>query len=92
MVLGGFRSFLVLVLTTKTKESRMVYLAQFCKKKNKKKAEWYKSLNPEEKEKLLSGRAKWYKTLDPTDKDKIISQVQANKEAHRNSVQRDLVH
>ena len=49
-------------------------------------------MNPEEKEKLLSGRAEWYKTLDPTDKDKIISQVQANKEAHRNSVQRDLVH
>ena len=37
MVLGGFRSFLVLVLTTKTKESRMVYLAQFCKKKKTKK-------------------------------------------------------
>ena len=29
------------------------------------------SLNPEEKEKLLSGRAEWYKTLDPADKDKI---------------------
>ena len=60
--------------------------------KNKKRADWYKSLNPEEKEKLLSGRAKWYKTLDPADKDKIISQVQANNEAPRNSVQRDLVY
>ena len=60
--------------------------------KNKNKTDWYKSLNPEEKEKLLSGRAKWYKTLDPADKDKIISQVQANKEAHGNSVQRDLVY
>ena len=42
-----------------------------------KRAAWYKSLNPEEKEKLLSGRAEWYKTLDLADKDKIISQVQA---------------
>ena len=49
-------------------------------------------MNPEEKEKLLSGRAEWYKTLDPADKDKIISQVQANKEAHRNSVQHGLDH
>ena len=49
-------------------------------------------MNPEEKEKLLSGKAEWYKTLDPADKDKIISQVQANKEAHRNSVQHDLDH
>ena len=55
-----------------------------------KRAEWYKSLNPEEKEKLLSGRAEWYKTLDPADKDKITSQVQANKETHRNLVQLDL--
>ena len=30
-------------------------------------------MNPEEKEKRLSGRAEWYKTLDPADKDKIIS-------------------
>ena len=57
-----------------------------------KRAEWYKSLNPEGKEKLLSGRAKWYKTLDPADKDKILSKVQANKEARRNSVQYDLDH
>ena len=49
-------------------------------------------MNPEEKEKLLSGRAEWYKTLDPADKDKITSQVQANKETHRNSVQLDLDH
>ena len=60
--------------------------------KQKKKTEWYKSLNPEEKEKLLSGRSEWYKTLDPAGKDKIISQVQANKEAHRNSVQHGLDH
>ena len=46
-------------------------------------------MNPEEKEKLLSGKVEWYKTLDPADKDKIISQVQANKEARRNSVQHD---
>ena len=32
-----------------------------------KRAEWYRSLNPEKKEKLLSGRAEWYKTLDPAD-------------------------
>ena len=57
-----------------------------------KRAEWYKSLNPEEKEKLLSGRAEWYTTLDPADKDKIISQVQANKEAHRKFFQCDLVY
>ena len=55
-------------------------------------AEWYKSLNPEEKEKLLPGRAEWYKILDPAGKDKIISQVQANKEVHKNSVQHDLDH
>ena len=30
--------------------------------------------------------------VDPADKDKIISQVQANKGAHRNSVQHDLDH
>ena len=49
-------------------------------------------MNPEEKEKLLSGRAEWYKTLDPADKGEIISQVQANGEAHRNLVQHDLDH
>ena len=58
----------------------------------KKRAEWYRSLNPEEKEKLLSGRAEWYKTLDPADEDRIISQVQAYREAHRNSVQHDIDH
>ena len=58
----------------------------------KKRAEWYRSLNPEEKEKLLSGRAEWYKTLDPADEDRIISQVQADKEAHRNSVQHNIDH
>ena len=50
------------------------------------------SLNRKEKEKYLSGKAEWYKTLDPADKDKIISQVHANKEAHRNSIQHDLDH
>ena len=49
-------------------------------------------MNPEEKEKILSGRAEWYKILDPAGKDKIISQLQANKEAHRNSFQHDLDH
>ena len=48
-------------------------------------------MNPEEKEELLSGRAEWCKTLDTAGKDKI-SNVQANKEAHRNSVQHDLDH
>ena len=64
-----------------------------------KRAEWFNSLNSaqkhkraEEKEKLLSGRAEWYKTLDPADKDKIISQVQAIKEAHRKSIQCELVY
>ena len=47
-------------------------------------------MNPDKRGKLLSGKAEWYKTLDPVDKDKIISQVQANKEAHRDSVQHDL--
>ena len=60
--------------------------------KKQERAEWYKSWNPEEKEKLLSGRAEWYITLDSADKDKVISQVQAKKEAHRNSVQHDLDH
>ena len=49
-------------------------------------------MNPEEKEKLLPGRAEWYKILDPAGKDKILSQVQANKEVHKNSVQHDLDH
>ena len=40
----------------------------------------------------MSGRAEWYKILDPADKDKIISQVQAHKKAHRNSVQHNLDH
>ena len=39
----------------------MVYFAKFCTKTKKSR---YKSLNPEEKEKLLCGRAEWYKTLD----------------------------
>ena len=47
-------------------------------------------MNPKEKGKILSGRAEWYKKLDLADKDKIISQVQANKEVHRSSIQHDL--
>ena len=78
--------------TVKKKKREQNGLTRSILQKKQKRAEWYKSLNPEEQEKLLSGRAEWYKTLDPADKDKIISQVQTNKEAHRNSVQRDLVY
>ena len=79
-------------LDTAQKQKRAEWFNSLNSAQKQKRAEWYKSLNPEEKEKLLSGRAEWYKTLDPADKDKIISQVQANKEAHRNSVQHDLDH
>ena len=72
--------------------SREIWYKSLDTAQKQKRAEWCKPLNPEEKEKLLSGRAEWYKTLDLADKDKIISQVQANKEAHRNSVQHDLDH
>ena len=72
--------------------SRAVWYKSLDTAQKQKKAELYKSLNPEEKEKLLSGRAEWYKILDPAGKDKITSQVQANKEAPRNSVQHDLDH
>ena len=34
------------------------------------KATWYKSMDPAEKEKLLSHRAEWYKSLDPKEKEK----------------------
>ena len=78
------------ICVQKRKRAQWFILLNFAQKQ--KRAEWYKSLNPEEKEKLLCGRAEWYKTLDPADKDKIISQIQTNKEAHRNSVQCDLVH
>ena len=50
------------------------------------------SLSEKKMETFFSGRAEWYITLDPADKDKIISQVQAHREAHRNSVQHDLDH
>ena len=79
-------------LDTAQKQKRAEWFNLLNSAQKQKRAEWYKSLNPEEKEKLLSGRAEWYKTLDPVDKDKITSQVQANKEAHRNSVQHDLDH
>ena len=79
-------------LDTAQKQKRAEWFNSLNSAQKQKRAEWYKSLNPEEKEKLLSGRAEWYKTLDPADKDKITSQVQANKEAHRNSVQHDLDH
>ena len=74
------------------KKKRAEWFNSLNSAQKQKRAEWYKSLNPEEKEKLLPGRAEWYKILDPAGKDKIISQVQANKEAHRNSVQLDLDH
>ena len=79
-------------LDTAQKQKRAEWFNLLSSAQKQKRAEWYKSLNPEEKEKLLSGRAEWYKTLDPADKDKITSQVQVNKEAHRNSVQHDLDH
>ena len=79
-------------LDTAQKQKRAEWFNSLNSAQKQKRAEWYKSLNPEEKEKLLSGRAEWYKTLDPAGKDKIISQVQADKEAHRNSVQHDLDH
>ena len=79
-------------LDTAQKQKRAEWFNFLDSAQKQKRAEWYKSLNPEEKEKLLSGRAEWYKTLDPADKDKIISQVQANKEAHRLSVQDNLDH
>ena len=74
------------------KKKRAEWFNSLNSAQKQKRAEWYKSLNPEEKEKFLPGRAEWYKLLDPAGKDKIISQVQANKEAHRNSVQLDLDH
>ena len=79
-------------LHTAQKQKRAEWFNFLDSAQKQKRAEWYKSLNPEEKEKLLSGRAEWYKTLDPADKDKITSQVQANKETHRNPVQLDLDH
>ena len=78
-------------LTNLSNAGRQKVMAKH-KSQKQKRAEWYKSLNPEEKEKLFSGRAEYNKTLDPADKDKIISHVQVNKEVHRNSVQHDLDH
>ena len=79
-------------LDTAQKPKRAEWFNSLNTAQKQKTAEWYRALNPEEKEKLFSGRAEWYKTLDPADKNKIISQVQASKEAHRNSVQYDLDH
>ena len=79
-------------LDTAQKQKRAERFNSLNSAKKQERAEWYKSWNPEEKEKLLSGRAEWYITLDSADKDKVISQVQAKKEAHRNSVQHDLDH
>ena len=78
-------------LTNLSNAGRQKVMAKH-KSQKQKRAEWYKSLNPEEKQKLFSGRAEYNKTLDPADKDKIISHVQVNKEVHRNSVQHDLDH
>ena len=79
-------------LDTAQRQKRAEWFNSLNSARKQKGAEWFKSLNPEEKGKVLSGRAEWYKTLDPTDKDRIISQVQANKEAHRNPVQHDWDH
>ena len=79
-------------LDTAQKQKRVEWFISLNSAQKQKRAEWNKSFNPEEKEKLLSGRAEWYRTLDPADKDNIISQVQADKEPHRNSVQRDSVY
>ena len=34
---------------------------------------WYESLDPEEKEKLLTNKAEWYKSLDPEKKEKLLT-------------------
>ena len=60
--------------------------------KNKKQQNGISHWILKKKKNFFSGRAEWFKTLDPGDKDTTISQVQANKEAHRNSVQHDLDH
>ena len=77
-------------LDTAQKQKRAEWFNSLNSAQKQERAEWYKSLNPEEKGKLLSGKAEWYITLDPEDKDRVISQVQANMEAYRNSVQHDL--
>ena len=79
-------------LDTAQKQKRAECFYSHNSAQNEKRAEWYISLNTEEIENLFSGRAGWYKIVDPARKDKIISQVQANKEACRNSVQHDLDH
>ena len=79
-------------LDTAQKQKRAECFYSHNSAQNEKRAEWYISLNTEEIENLFSGRAGQYKIVDPARKDKIISQVQANKEACRNSVQHDLDH
>ena len=38
----------------------------------RKKKSWNKSVDPAEKEKLLSHRAEWYRSLDPKEKEKLF--------------------
>ena len=84
------RAILYESLDTAQKQERAEWFYSLNSAQKQERAEWYKSLNPEEKGKLLSGKAEWYITMDPADKDRVISQVQANMEAYRNSVQHDL--
>ena len=74
----------------KKKQKRAEWFNLLNSAQKQKRVEWYKSLNPEKKENFCL--EEWYKTLDPADKDKITSQVQVNKETHRNSVPHDLDH
>ena len=41
----------------------------------RKKKSWNKSVDPAEKEKLLSHRAEWYRSLDPKEKEKLFFQI-----------------
>ena len=77
-------------LDTAQKQKRAEWFNLLNSAQKQKRVEWYKSLNPEKKENFCL--EEWYKTLDPADKDKITSQVQVNKETHRNSVPHDLDH
>ena len=55
------------------KEKRKLCINGTCHEK-KSRAIWYsKSLDPAEKEKLLSQRAECYKSLDPKEKEKLLS-------------------
>ena len=68
--------------------SRAIWYKSLDTAQKQKRAERFNSLNSAKKQE----RAEWYIILDSADKDKVISQVQAKKEAHRNSVQHDLDH